>query len=1015
MVNGQIRFSRPVTREGQPVFTPSGPSIKAEIRRISGTGRQAPTPTPVLSRAEQNRIFEEFRAGSISRSAAIGRLQGSEAKQAFQQRVEQEKRIEKREIQLARTEKIRGALLRREDPRLLDLPKTDVSDLRPAPKPGPSLVDIPRELTLAEKIRFSAAGQFIEKTARRGSELTTFRETVTRDEPIDLGEQQIFIPDVKTEEFAFGQGTPTVTSLGAVRIKTFEEKIGAKKSKDSEKLEKDLLSIQSDFATGKITEQEAKAKVDEEFTNFVTAQTIRNIPRTLALLAGVVVLSRIPLIGPVIGRGIQAAFIGEAFVKRKIILERFKKFPKASAIETATFLAGGLLGVGIGAGIGKGVGKFKAPKITEASLSSVVQITGQQKTRLINEVSTANPNFQISRQQGRITGVSTYKVTLNDGRSFQIVEFSKLSPGDKIKGLSGERNFLGFEVGKDPRFAERIIGKGVAVTKGGEAEVFIRAVRFKPIDNKVIDVLSQQFGFNKGKTIEVLAKSTAIPLGKGKFDIITESRIKAIKNTQRPLALKIRQIQNKLDRGAKLSQTELKSLINLERRSQELSPFTEAEFRAAGFSTITKTAVQTILGSAELTFTKNANLISKVFDTKTGFAGVGFTAPGKIQPGFIKPGKIVKTPLAKTFGPPKKAPTPSLVASGRARLAGILERNKARNNRRSEQAQKPLSQRINEAQQLQKAGGVGKAFGKASEFAGKGEFEQVAATTASGIAKALAPQLNVRVQTLTPIVASISRLTLAERILLKDSQAIDSRLSFNEKQLFNLKNDLKTKQAMDFKNDFVTKSISKIKQDIKQNQGAKSRLISLQKLNLRLKQTNITTTQITTIPIIPAKPRPPFIPFKGMDGVEKRRPLIPKLKNQGFHAFAKQKGIFKKINRVPVSKKKAKDMAAFVVDNSTSARGKIVRAIGKSALKPQRKVPKNYFNRTSNKYRAFKIVAGKNVPLINEFIEKRAKRIDTFGEKRGLNAAKSISKLKKRKIKPTKAFKSDGTFKKKIK
>lgn len=151
---------------------------------------------------------------------------------------------------------------------------------------------------------------------------------------------------------------------------------------------------------------------------------------------------------------------------------------------------------------------------------------------------------------------------------------------------------------------------------------------------------------------------------------------------------------------------------------------------------------------------------------------------------------------------------------------------------------------------------------------------------------------------------------------------------------------------------------------------------------------------------------PPFF------GVDRKRRLIRKKKvveKFGYNAFAKQKGLFRKLNKRPISRAKAKDLAAWVVDNSTSARGKIVKVIGSRAKKPLKRIPKNYFTKTSKKYRTFKIVNKKKVKLKNEFIEKRKHRIDTKGEKRGLSAARVVAKLKTRKL--PKAFKNKSNLK----
>lgn len=191
-----------------------------------------------------------------------------------------------------------------------------------------------------------------------------------------------------------------------------------------------------------------------------------------------------------------------------------------------------------------------------------------------------------------------------------------------------------------------------------------------------------------------------------------------------------------------------------------------------------------------------------------------------------------------------------------------------------------------------------------------------------------------------------------------------------------------------------------------------TRQAQLQKqLTLQKQLQKQTAKQITKLKlrqrILPKPLLPP--PFFGIDRKKqliRKRIIIDKF---GYNAFAKQRGLFRKLNKRPISKAKAKDLAAWVVDNSTSARGKIVRVIGKKAQKPLKRIPQNYFTKTSKKYRTFKIVQGKKIPLKNEFIEKKRHRIDTIGEKRGLGIARTIAKLKAKK--PIKAFKNKSNFK----
>ncbi len=215
-----------------------------------------------------------------------------------------------------------------------------------------------------------------------------------------------------------------------------------------------------------------------------------------------------------------------------------------------------------------------------------------------------------------------------------------------------------------------------------------------------------------------------------------------------------------------------------------------------------------------------------------------------------------------------------------------------------------------------------------------------------------------------------------------------------------------------------------------QDQLTKQNQRSLQLLQQKLTQKFGEPRIFKTIKPLKLKFKIPIFPLikkkKKIKEEIKKKPKFP-IAQLGYNAFARQKGKLIKLNKVPISKTKALNLSSFIVDHSTSAFGKIIRTT-KKAQKPLRKIPKGYFKRTIKNYRLFKIVKGKQVPLKNAFIEKRAKRINTLGEKQQLSAARALKKLPlikkikkktpKKMSKPTikKAFKPDNSmFSKRLK
>jgi len=127
-----------------------------------------------------------------------------------------------------------------------------------------------------------------------------------------------------------------------------------------------------------------------------------------------------------------------------------------------------------------------------------------------------------------------------------------------------------------------------------------------------------------------------------------------------------------------------------------------------------------------------------------------------------------------------------------------------------------------------------------------------------------------------------------------------------------------------------------------------------------------------------------------------------KPKPRSYHTYVrplkKVKGKKPKLIRVtrkPVSKLRARDIGSFLTDRSIARTHKIKG----SRLKPKKsklKVPVGYYAKTRKKFRGYKIVKGKRIPLKQKWIERRGKPlIDTLGEKRGLTARRRLAQLRK--------------------
>jgi len=145
-------------------------------------------------------------------------------------------------------------------------------------------------------------------------------------------------------------------------------------------------------------------------------------------------------------------------------------------------------------------------------------------------------------------------------------------------------------------------------------------------------------------------------------------------------------------------------------------------------------------------------------------------------------------------------------------------------------------------------------------------------------------------------------------------------------------------------------------------------------------------------------------PIKPVPRIRKKRPSRKRpSRKPSFNVFARPLKRTKKgrrpklikINKVPLSKRRAKDLRNLVVDTSLSRTARIKPTRGKPSS-PQIKVPKGFARRTSKKFRRFKQRKGKRVPLPKgKVIERGRFLLDTRQEKRQITLKKRIAQLKK--------------------
>lgn len=750
--------------------------------------------------------------------------------------------------------------------------------------------------------------------------------------------------------------------------------------------------IQKQLNAGKITEAQANAQLLKEQKKFETLQALTRVPEQVALGAGLALLGAAV---PIIGAGLTLGFSIDLILRREELAKQFKRFPKASIIDTASFLVGGLAGVGIGRGI----------KANPRNLKSITKVAGKDKTKLINLAKQGfEPNFELLQKQGKITGTTSYDLELINGTRIKVLEFSKLTDKDLAQGLKGTREFIGFELKPELTFlkggrlkpGDSIFGAGLETLVNGQSKSFTRIFRFPPVD-RVKARLLQKFKISKklrgGEVVDVIEESRVVgikAIGITKLGVkkvatktvaIIESEARILKRSKLKgdLLEKAQQLDNKIKRTGKLPSTsEIRTLINLERRSNLKEPFTKAEFDKAFGGIKSNIVIVNILKRAKL-FKKITPFFEKKVATGFGqFAGQVFSKP--IEP-IIK--STVKRPVAKISSPFIKNLKKNIKTLEKQRKAERTKEIKASISRRIQTLKQSLKKQVTIKKEIiVPTSGIIAALTvppapPSGVFATVGKFRTAPILS---IDRARGTQV-----TLTST-SAIVKPAVTQAIL--QSQSLLQRLQLKQKTL--------QKQIVGQTNLNIQRQL------IKQRQLLAQSIILKQKQLLKQKQVLKQKTAIKSI-VSPKKPRlfpPPRL--RTEDFGAKVNPFgKPIGKQPGYKAFFKKGKSFRPISLVPVLKKIAQDQGAFIIDRSL-ARTFRIRKVKGQAQKPIVTVPTGYFQRTRQKYRAFKKRKGAKITTPNQFIEKRKFALDSRTEVRRIQAARLIAIQRRKFFRPVK-------------
>jgi len=415
--------------------------------------------------------------------------------------------------------------------------------------------------------------------------------------------------------------------------------------------------------------------------------------------------------------------------------------------------------------------------------------------------------------------------------------------------------------------------------------------------------------------------------------------------------------------------------------------------------------------------------VSTIKGVKTLKTGIKFPSGKIVQ----KPVKIDKNTFASISAIFKKGDISKIVGKSitskgaKADFSGIIIGSKD-----ATKTLKGLSsaQKVQYQQALNKVlGATAAALSKADKLKGVTKAAKLVAASATIVPKTVTAKPTAPLKAITPRLKTITKQQVSTGIkqvnqvvpsLQKAATITQQRIKSTRKALtkaVQLQAPAEEKTKLRQKIKALQDTQTKVKQRVRQAQKAKQKLKQAQKTiqKQQLKSVQISKAavpKVIRVPKIPALILP--VPTKKKKTRKIRR--VVRKKVQGYNVLArpvkKRKNQKKpkpvKVNKVPLRKTRAKNLRNYITDTSLS-RTADLKKTNRKPKKPVLKVPAGYAKRTKNKFRTYKIVKGKRVPLKKgRVIEKRTKLLDTRQEKNKITLRKRLKQLEKRSIKKKK-------------
>jgi hypothetical protein len=837
-----------------------------------------------------------------------------------------------------------------------------------------------------------------------------------------------------------GRGTTGTT----FRIPTLED-VGTGVLPNFQEAELKAQDVFRRFKLGNIDEAKVEKELAKIEKDFHFKESLRTAPR---VLAGGAALGAIPLVGPILG----GAFIGSGIKHRKEVLSFAKMNPAAAGIS----FTAGLLGGGIGSAGRAGFTSARASAKFAKVQPKIKLLSGKSKQtaeQILIEQLDGDVSI-LKTQPIKFEGAKNYEVTVPTSEGIlkvTILEFER----------NGVKSFFGTQDVNGVITPVLIRGQSIVQGSDGLAKIITRVSKLSQKDQPSTIVLGKKSPTKfRLELRELIEEVKLIRSKKFKEDLfgnkVTSKEISFLESQVRePLKGGIRvkkgsdpftdkivkaailkgispELAEKFALSSIFSKTEIVRLLK--------KPFTKAQFDRAiktgdsRFLFERKLTDVTILG--EKTIGGNAKIRSKLKVVKTFFEKGKSVPKGKRKirisgEEFDVTVPLVRIASAKKFrGTGIKKPFKPLSKVKIKPLIKLADKDRVISPRQRQILQtisrkkfkikkllkdKPqLPSAIGTFAQIakQSAKGIEKQAFKSQVITGVktdllgvgipravgGLGREIAVIPSVGLTR---PKITVQEPQILSLAKTISDVKISPititNIKLDANQGVLPLLASISKLNIFQKNQIKLGQR------FSTTELSALglNSQEKLRVSLASRLVQRQQQQQRQRQRQTQIQQQIARPTRPIKPRLRLRPILGDEPIKTIPIGTPKKGTKGYNAFVKQKKKFFKVNKVPLEKKKARDLASFVTDKTLSATWKITRT-NKKAKKPVIIIPTNYYKRNQNKFRGFKKVKGRKVTLLNSAIEKRGSRLDSRTEVKRIQAARFVKRLSKRlvKVKP---------------